>query len=309
MPDPQVISRQARAAIAREAAAEVQAGVAKAYLKAVQEAARQAKDFANELQKPLDQARQEMFQRLGENAQRSMLSAYGQLVSKRSTVPSYRSGNGRLSGGVLRRAIGSSEFFTATADGLEWGNTAFLDSEARHWHRINFGAGDRGAGGDAKEFPVFGTALGFEEGPSPAFSMPPGFWLGPDGKIQRGGSRFSAENVSGIRGSGAFYPSTTDVSKGGGGLQAALGRAGARSTRRGRPAGWRPTKGIEAANFMNAGLARIARDLPDLYDALTQDLVEGAIKALESRARKSFNIIQGPVYGTGKGIVTKISLP
>lgn len=290
------LSRAARREIMRQAQVVIQAGVRRAYMQALAAAAEKADILASELQKPIDNARRDMFQRLGENAQRSMVASYGQTVTRRKTVPSYRSGSGRLSGGVLLRAISSPSFFHATADGLEFGDITYLDSEARHWHRINFGAGERGES-ESDEFPVFGTALRFDDGPSPGFSMPPGVWI-------ENGRRVPA----GIRGSSQFYPTTLDEGKGGGGLRAALGRAGARSIRRGRPEAMRPTKGIEAANFMNAGLARIARDLPDLYKALTEDLVAGAIKAVAEKD-KSFTIVQGPVLGTGGGTVSKISLP
>lgn len=306
MPNPQIndAARQAQRIVVQSATQAITQGMAKAYRQALQAAADQAQEFQDAFKETDTAYRQRMFQDLGEAAQRSMLSAYGQLVTRNQTVPSYRSGNGRLSGGVLRRAIGSSEFFTATADGLEFGNIAFLDAEAKHWHRINFGALGRGEG-STENYRVegFGTELGLNEPPSAGFSMPPGFWIASNGRRVQ----------AGVRGSAAFYPSNEYNYTDNNGnsqtytLEGAIGRAAARTKRRSRPTGWRPTQGIEAANFMDAGIRRIAEELPGIYTAYIEDLYNHALR--DVKAKRTIRIVQGSVLGTGGGVLSKLSLP
>lgn len=293
--------------IIAQAEAQLKQGILKAYRAAIKTALSQARDIYTHVTEDEDGYRERMFRRLGELGQQAMVRSYDQLVTRRegpASASHYRRGQGRLAGGILRQALSNGSFFTATADGLNFGDTNFLDAEAAHWHRINFGAGARGAG-DAVDFPVsFGASvgtLGLEEGPSPGFALPPGVWLGPNGHVVRHGAA--------PRGADQFFPGFAWAKAGdGGGYTSAGSRYGLngtirRSKIRSQPAAMRPTQGIEAANFMNAGIAKIAQNIPDLYRAYVEDLIEGSIRASSQRRRA--HVVQGPVAGT----LYKLDLP
>lgn len=191
---------------------------------------------------------QDIHQRVGDLAQDSVLRAYDQLVTAREGPASrthYRAGANRQAGGVLRRALGNGNFFEATPDGLRWVNVAMLDTEARHWHRVNFGAAGRGEGSTAQFDVRYGNlvvgALGYSEGPSPPFAVPRGVWINMEGGRVKAGAN--------PRGADAFYPQG----------QRPPGIFGAPTRRR-------TSAGIEEKNFLDAGLARIAREFPRAYE-------------------------------------------
>ena len=247
--------------------------------------------------------RQRMFQTLGRNAQLSMLDAYGQLVTRREGPADrthYRAGQGRFAGGVLLQALGSADFFEATPNGLAWGNIAALDAAARHWHRIAFGAGGRGAGGSA-HYPVTfkglaSIALGYDETPSPGFSMPAGVWIsGEDGSRVQAGRH--------PNGSDAFYPvrvnNTVEISKEASpgrfgqlvrSQSVSLTRNGTRIRQQGRPEGLRPTRGIQGKDFFNAGVRRIANDLPKVIDDYVDSIFGSWTAAAKKRTRLSVQV-------------------
>jgi hypothetical protein len=191
----------------------------------------------------------EMHEDLGKAAQRSVLASYDQ--RNRGGAGPYRTTanqqkNIRYAGGRLRAAIAAPSFFQATDDGLRFVNVQVLNKEAKHWHRLNFGAAPQGAGSGSQYQVEWGglviAALGFDEGPSPAFFIPRGFWL-HNGERQKPGE-----------GVGEFYP---------------VGELPPGTSVRGRPTAKRQTQGIVARNFFDAGLRRIAEDYPvalqDLY--------------------------------------------
>lgn len=209
---------------------------------------------------------------IGKAAQRSVLNAYDGRRNRRK-VASYRTGGdprkSRYAGGALRRALASSDFFRATPDGLLFINVGILNKEARHWRRLNFGAG--AAGGSAPgSFPVdlFNVSLGLEADRRPSFTLPPGFWLGTDGKPV----------PPGTPGTSQFFP-----------LQA----RGGRYTANGRPVEGRPnaavrTRGIQATNFLDAGVRRIANELGPAYLAMYRDFFNDG--ARRSNYERTFNV-------------------
>lgn len=79
----------------------------------------------------------DMYQRLGEVGQRASVDRY---LAARSDRPEYRVGQGRISGGALRRAIESPDYFRASSEGLAFARTDVLNREAKHWARINYSA-------------------------------------------------------------------------------------------------------------------------------------------------------------------------
>ena len=192
---------------------------------------------------------------IGAAAQRSVLSSYGQRVTRKQGPSGYRAGatdnhSRRFAGGALRRALGSKDFYRATADGLQFVNIRTLDKEAAHWYRLNFGAGAAGLGSTAR-FQVrwhglVVASLGFDAEPSAPFAMPRGVWVSPTGERVRAGANPA--------GTDEFYPQ------------------GERPPGiRGAPTSGTMTRGIEARNFLDAGLRRIADLLPRAYDDIYRD--------------------------------------
>ncbi len=182
---------------------------------------------------------------IGLAAQQTVLASYDQVVTAREGPASrggYRAGAGRHAGGVLRRALRSPNFFVATPQGIDFVNVDMLDLEASHWHRLNFGAAPAGSGSHSTYAAYWGglviAALGYDQPPSNAFTLPRGFWISAEGKVQRGSFL--------RRGQDAFYPA--------GGSRFGPAKVA--------------TKGIVARNFLDAGLVRIANELGPAYDGL-----------------------------------------
>jgi hypothetical protein len=245
-----------------------------------------ASDFADD-----DAAtRAKLFQQLGEAAQQTMLRSYDQVVKAREGPASqthYRAGAGRLAGGVMRQALGNPAFFRATSLGLEWGNREMLDGAAAQWHRLNFGAGGRGGGGGS-EYPVrFGgssTTLGFDDAPSPSFSMPEGVWISPES----GGRVAAGQNPSGTD---MFYPQRTKITHDDGSTSTIKSRPGGAM---GGSTGMRATRGIEGKHFMEAGLRRIAQDLPTVLDQYVSDRYRGLSRVRKRRQASSIVEFSSP---------------
>ncbi len=200
-------------------------------------------------------------QRVGALAQDSVLRSYDQLVTAREGPASrthYRAGQDRLPK-TLRYALARPNFFEATADGLRWVNVAMLNREAVHWGRINFGA--RGAGeGSTAEFEVtFNNLvvgfLAYNEPARPGFSIPPGFWMGSEGQRVAAGAN--------ARGADRFFPAG----------QRPAGIGGLKGQAHGRRQQWRQTAGIEAKNFLDAGLLTIGKQFPLGYEQYYKKIV------------------------------------
>lgn len=196
-------------------------------------------------------------QEVGQMAIRDMVEHFDEVYSDRHPnggPPSgYRQGN-RYSGGMLRSALSSPLQATASLDGVIFGDTALLDATARHWARLNFGAGPRaGVQGGSRPFMLteyggkrfsasqefFNDALGGGKiklpfVPKGAFTMPAGIFT-TDGTTKGAVPANMAE-----RGQHAFYPRS---------------RA---SKNRQDPI---ITQGVEAWGFIDAGVASVARNL------------------------------------------------
>lgn len=223
---------------------------------------RQLKTLAEAIERGLlDGARtRQMFQDIGEAAQRSVVASYSQVVTARETSGPYRISpnrprNKRYAGGALRRALQSPEFFSATPLGLRFVNTSLLNKEAKHWHRLNFGAAPAG-GGSRGQFEIQWSglvlaSLGYDEDASPGFMLPRGFWV------------LGTERVSGPAGGAEFYP---------------VGELPPGTHVRGRPNAARRTAGIQARNFLDAGLRRIAQMFPEAMQDLYSEMFEQAAR-------------------------------
>lgn len=147
--------------------------------------------------------------------------------------PQYRVGESRISGGRLLSAITSPEMYRVGRDGLDFINPNFLDREAAHWYRMNFGVGANAAGtkpGRAAKITIFGvtsaTDLALTSfGPSRSpMTMPPGYFEGAGPRSPFYPKPFRRSNI--------------------------------------------PTLGITGSRFLDAGVNRLARTIPQQYEKL-----------------------------------------
>lgn len=199
-------------------------------------------------------ARQQMWTEIGVAAQRSLVQGYTSRRLRRPIGP-YRAGDDRYSG-ALGKALRSESMWRATPYGLYFINRDVLDKEARHWRRLNFGAGAGGKEGITApgHFPVsgLGMMMGLAPDPRPPFRIPPGYWIG-QGTFQSP----STERV----GQDAFYLAR----HGGlvaGSRSAALAQSAGRLSRSGM------TRGIASRNFLDPAIRRIGVEIKPGLDRL-----------------------------------------
>lgn len=115
--------------------------------------------------------------RIAEAAHISLIESYDKQVTSRKRHESYRIGMNRYSGGVLKRALQDPKMVAHSADFIALPNEEILDREAKHWYRLNFGAGTQEQArthvlrlwGQSSQFYV-------NRPPAPAFQMPIGRW-------------------------------------------------------------------------------------------------------------------------------------
>lgn len=155
--------------------------------------------FATNVQQRIGQ----MMQQAGLDAQRVVVSEYEKNVELVRKVGSYQR-PGRFAGGALKKVLESPTFFTASADGVSFGNIASLNSQAKQWARLNYGAGAKGGINKIgpgvrvraktvtfRDFPFISSYSsqaqnrfeGFashvlDVGPRLGFKIPLGFWFG-----------------------------------------------------------------------------------------------------------------------------------
>lgn len=190
---------------------------------------------ASKLESFINSQLPKVYEEIGDAAWRSMMSSYGQRVTRRSG-PSYRQGHNRLPG-ELKQALGNkSRFYTVDSNGLSWGNVDALNASAAHWRRITFGAGGAGSGIHvSRDIAINGVVLGrliLDGAPSAGFAMPPGFWKGSE-----------------------FYPYTHRL--------AAMRASG-------RPMEWHPTRGIQTHDIFSAAIERMAIEIPEVLARLIE---------------------------------------
>lgn len=191
--------------------------------------------------------RQQMWEEIGQRAHfRTMVAFLGR--PHKRPVGSYRQGD-RYSGGALVRALSNPAMFQASATGLAFINRELLDKEARHWARLNFGAGAGGRESDLTppgRFPVtgLGMMMGLDPDPRPAFKLPPGFWLGSGRRVPSSDDRVGQD---------AFY-----LRSGSAALSQSLGKSDRQTF----------TRGIAANNFLDAPIESIASQIKPGLDKL-----------------------------------------
>ena len=199
---------------------------------------------------------------VGRATMRSVVAGFDNRRMRRP-VARYRAGDNRLSG-KLRRALLSDDHIDRGIRHLRVINTSLLDREAAHWRRLNFGAGSIGGQPGPEQFTItwegvaLGT-LGLDPDPRPGFVIPFGYWLGKRGIESPSGER---------RGMDQFFPGA-----------APAGPGASRYQRR------RPTGGIAARNFLDAGVRRLANELPRAYATIFEDAFSRAEGELGEMAR------------------------
>lgn len=232
----------------------------------------------------------EVHRRVGLQAQRSILGAYDQLVTARSgpaarSNAAYRARPARLSG-RLRNALKNPGHVEVGGTYLRFLDVDILDSEAAHWYRINFGVGQRGSQTRPGIYElVIGGAvvgqLGFGlggdiGGPSRhPMILPPGFWVGGGERVGGDVTRRGME--------GFFLP-------------------GEISGVRGRPTQARTTRGIAGRQFLDAGIRRIARELPNAYEDIARNAHARAsgvdresVDVVIASPRRRLRVVQRPI--------------
>lgn len=157
---------------------------------------------------------------------------------------SYRVGENRETGKLLK-AITDREMYHVGRDGLDFINPRHLDNSAKHWYRMNFGAGGKGAGTPPPP-PAIMKFLGgsIDIGlkgytPSAPFLLPPGIWRDRGGTVHPWDkSRLRMDS---------FHPT---------------------------PIGSVPkhfSEGIRGSRFLDAGVTRLSKTLPQQYSLLFRE--------------------------------------
>lgn len=190
---------------------------------------------------------------VAKEAHAAVEDAYARNVEAVRRTPSYARYDRRS--GYLGRVIRRPDFVSSDHSGIQYGNEAALYKEAEHWRRLNFGAG-AAAGPQDPAIPLrlFGEtvgSLGLGHGPSPAFSLPKGFFLNASGKLG-----IPNANLRGSGAAGEFYPN------------------------RKSPYTPRVTEGIRGRHFLEEGLEEMAVQIEVRYaDLLNEWVQRGGRKA------------------------------
>lgn len=198
-----------------------------------------AKTFENNRAR---QMRKQTNEQIAAKMRQAIIASYNATIEANKVVPSYRLGRNRLPG-ALGAALEDPALIKSGIDGIDY-NSAVLSRRARHWARLNYGVAPRGAGG-GRSFNILGTELSIAAPPRPPMTIPPGVFFNPrTGKIVRPRRGRNRSTVS------QFFPT---------------GRTP-----------MRPTRGVEGANYLDAGLEVLARDLPGAYADLAFRIVTEA---------------------------------
>lgn len=239
-----------------QAAATIAAALRIAGRTANQATSAQVKELINVFDRDVAASeRKVFFQTLGERAQSAIVSSY----KARARGPSgYRAeGRGKMrryAGGQMLSALEDSDLiFEATSRGITFlPNVGQLDARARQWYRLNFGAlpnaGRRPARFDVSISNLFLFSIGFSTPPSEPFRIPRGFFIENGQAVEPG-----------PRGTSEFYPARVAKSK----LGLNRGRTKAEQVANNFFPGRRQASGIQAENFLDAGLNRFTQDLGD----------------------------------------------
>jgi hypothetical protein len=191
----------------------------------------------------------------------------------------------RYSNGLMLKALSDKNLNSSSADGIQFVNVSILDSQAKQWRRLNFGAGNRG-NSSPKHTPTkmnfFGqqsrVSLDFaNQKPSPGFYMPEslsafGFFSNKLSGTNSG--VFSPVPL--VAGAGqAFYIVTSKTRfTGMGKMSRSKKIANARFFAR-----HHATQGIRAAGFLEAGAEYINQTYPERLTELITKWFTDSVKA------------------------------
>lgn len=282
-------------------------GVMEGVAAAIREAEREASKTARELARAIEDGmltpaeRQRIHQSVGEAAQQAVLASYRQSFrgGVQRSKPGYRAHSDskwqRYAGGRLYAALADPGFFEATPEGLFFINTTLLNSRAKQWARLNFGAGTRGSGSLPPQQVSFGGlvigAFGLNEGARPGFEIPTGYFLGEAGSAEfylAGTGPRARKNELKVTGRRAKrYENVTSDSPG------SAYRANVGHHRESAPSGARwvkrkKTGGIRSRNFLDRGVTRIADPQRGVFAQYERALDE-SIKRGETAIRRRGN--------------------
>lgn len=220
---------------------------------------------------------------VAELAQQSVLRSYAATVTGRKQAAGrnpYRANAGgkmkRYAGGQLRAALADPAHIEVSPSLLSFMDVGILDARAKHWARLNAGALGKGKGSRRRFEMRWGdltiAAIGVEMSPSAPFTVPRGYWW--DGaKGQPVGPHEQAHGDS------EFHPMGSGPRKRA--RSYLQGRTADDAVRRVPLQRAKLSAGIEARNFLDAGVATIARELPKSYDRLYERLFETAIAKVQ----------------------------
>lgn len=206
-------------------------------------------------------------ERVGKAAQQAVVNSY--LAYRRTGGPSgYRAGdagrNKRYAGGALKAALQDASFFEASPTSIQMIDVGVLNSRAKQWARLNFGAGAAGAASPgSRHFPLrisnlVVASLGLEAGPRPSFLIPRGYFLGESHSAARAGKD-------------AFF------------------LAGEGPTPEARSTEMMMTRGIRAEHFLDNGIAVIAQRLGPEYLEYVKDLVATGVSNVKTTSGVATN--------------------
>lgn len=216
-------------------------------------------------------AQKAMYERLGELTVRATVDAYDRSVGANGHATGYRRGTGsnaRLTGklrppiagnvnGTIYKVVSAPQVNGGVR--IELFNMKHLSQVAKHWARINFGAGVEGAGDPADSFTLrmAGTAevLSFNSRARPAYRIPKGYWYAGGENVAP--SRPTPGEAFFLRPKGkATFQQQAKFSRGFGGR-----------------------------NFLDAGLGAFARALPDEFNDFLVEML-----SRQSRLRLRFDV-------------------
>jgi len=209
-------------------------------------------------------------ERVASGARGAVLNSYmNSGIGKR---PSYRTTgrHKRYAGEAMQAALTESNYIKSDAGGIRFGNKKALDRQAAQWYRLNFGAGGKASGGQPPaQVPMkfFRREIGKKVNlsrykPSKAFNMPAGFFSSSFNPSNSG--RFNAP--SGVVGSDAFY----------------LPGRGQSFTFERKILRKRPTQGIKAHHFLEAGANYINAKYPEEIERMTTTWHREALRAMKA---------------------------
>jgi hypothetical protein len=151
---------------------------------------------------------------------------------KRPNAPSRIGGSSPRFPGFLAKAL--QKAYIPLQDGVQI-NLDVLNSEAQHWARINYGAGEA-AGSNPFSVEALSGAEGLLAGPRDAFNIPRGFWTGD---AAGGGFKYKFGESTGQY----FFPGSWYMAR------------------------VQPTKGIQGKHFIEASLLVAEARFPQIVES------------------------------------------